>query len=173
MYNKLITTALRYTPVVLDHHCPVKELPNGKLYVSCALVFSCARPKTTVPPSKPPTQTPKLNTLTKLLLSYFHNVLHLLSQLTDVTLITLALTESAKLIPYVIGSRKAVKAYLKTCLECWASGEDEVRIKAVFALRRVMGSGDEGVGNLLFKVRVFSLVSFSRYTETQLDHDEL
>ena len=46
-----------------------------------------------------------------------------------------------------------MKAYLKACLECWATGEDEVRIKAVFALRRVMACGDEGVGNLVFKVR--------------------
>ena len=33
----------------------------------------------------------------------------------------------------------AGKPYLKACLECWATGEDEVRIKAVVALR-----GDEG-----------------------------
>ena len=45
-----------------------------------------------------------------------------------------------------------MKAYLKACLECWATGEDEVRIKAVVALRRVMACGDEGVGNLVFKV---------------------
>ena len=31
VYNKLVTTALRYTPVVLEHHCPSRSLPNGKL----------------------------------------------------------------------------------------------------------------------------------------------
>ena len=63
--------------------------------------------------SKPPTQTPKYKTLQKLILSYFHNVTHLLSQLTDEDTIRLALTESAKIIPYIISSRKSVKTYLK------------------------------------------------------------
>ena len=37
VYNKLITTTLRYTPVVLEHHIPYKRLPNGKLYVTLSL----------------------------------------------------------------------------------------------------------------------------------------
>lgn len=31
VYDKLITTSLKFTPVVLEHHCPFKTLPNGKL----------------------------------------------------------------------------------------------------------------------------------------------
>lgn len=31
VYNKLLTTTLRYTPVVLEHHIPYKTLANGKL----------------------------------------------------------------------------------------------------------------------------------------------
>jgi nucleolar complex protein 2 len=31
VYDKLVLTALRYTPVVLEHHVPYKTLPNGKL----------------------------------------------------------------------------------------------------------------------------------------------
>lgn len=30
VYNKVITTALKYTPVVLDHHCPCKTLADGR-----------------------------------------------------------------------------------------------------------------------------------------------
>ena len=45
-----------------------------------------------------------------------------------------------------------MEAYLKACLECWATGEDEVRIKAVAALRGVLACGDEGVGKLALKV---------------------
>ncbi|KAH0579853.1 hypothetical protein H2248_002680 [Termitomyces sp. 'cryptogamus'] len=93
VYNKLVTTTLRYTPVVLEHHVPYKSLPNGKF--------------------KPPTQTHKFKTLQKLILSYFHNVIHVLSQFTDNELVQLAVTESAKLIPYIVSSRKAVKLYLK------------------------------------------------------------
>lgn len=48
-----------------------------------------------------------------MILAYFCNVIHLLSQLPDKELLRLALTESAKVIPYVVSSRKAVKLYLK------------------------------------------------------------
>lgn len=30
VYNKLVVTTLRYTPVVLNHHVPYKTLANGK-----------------------------------------------------------------------------------------------------------------------------------------------
>lgn len=63
--------------------------------------------------SKGPTQTPKWKTLQRLILSFFHNAAHLLTQLTDNTLLVLALTETAKLLPYVTSNRKSVKVYLK------------------------------------------------------------
>lgn len=63
--------------------------------------------------SKPPTQTQKWKTLQKLILSYFHNVIHILGQISNTTLLELAISQSGKLIPYVVGSRKAVKHYLK------------------------------------------------------------
>lgn len=66
--------------------------------------------------SKPPTQTPKQKGLQKLLLSYFHNIIHLLDQLTEPDMLQLALAESAKIVPHVINSRKAVRAYLKVRL---------------------------------------------------------
>lgn len=36
VYNKLVVTTLRYTPVVLEHHIPYKTLANGKLFVDPA-----------------------------------------------------------------------------------------------------------------------------------------
>jgi nucleolar complex protein 2 len=33
VYDKLVRTALRYTPVVLEHHVPYKSLPGGRLCV--------------------------------------------------------------------------------------------------------------------------------------------
>ena len=52
--------------------------------------------------------------------------------------------ESAKLVLYVISNRKAVKAYLDTCLECLATGEDEVRTKDVIVLRMDEEKGEGG-----------------------------
>ncbi len=49
----------------------------------------------------------------KMILAYFHNMIHLLSQLTDTELLHLAIMESSKIIPYVVSSRKSVKQYLK------------------------------------------------------------
>jgi hypothetical protein len=63
--------------------------------------------------SKPPTQTPKQRTLSKLVLSFFYNIVRLMEQLSDDELLKLAISESARLLPYVITSRKAIKLYLK------------------------------------------------------------
>lgn len=118
VYNKLVTTTFKYTPIVLEHHIPYKTLPNGKLYVFFllhSLLYLSTTDFILLVYSKPPTQTPKQKTLQKLLLSYFHNIIHIFSQLTENDMIQLALEESAKIVPYVIGSRKAVRAYLKVC----------------------------------------------------------
>jgi nucleolar complex protein 2 len=113
VYNKLVTTALKYTPVVLEHHVPYKNLPNGRLCVCCYYVIYFRASNSRSRRSKPPTQTPKLTTIQKLIQSYFHNVIHILDQLTDDDMIEVAVTESAKIVPWVISSRRAVKLYLK------------------------------------------------------------
>lgn len=61
-------------------------------------------------------QTTKQKALQRLILSYFNNVVHLIPQLTDNEMLQLAFVESAKILPYVTSSRKAVKAYLKVWL---------------------------------------------------------
>ncbi|KAI5120624.1 hypothetical protein M0805_009384 [Coniferiporia weirii] len=144
VYEKLVTTSLRYTPVVLDHHVPYKKLPDGKF--------------------KPPVQTPKLKTLQKLIFSYFHNVLHLIEQLSAGDMLLLAVNESAKLVPYIASSRKAVKAYLKTCLKLWSSAEDNVRIAAFLAIRRLALSGDEAIKDMVLKSTYLTLLRNAKST---------
>lgn len=63
--------------------------------------------------SKSPTQNNKWKTLQKLILSYFHNVLNLMGQISDNDMLRLAFAETAKLVPYVTSNRKTVKVYLK------------------------------------------------------------
>ncbi|KAJ7657909.1 Noc2-domain-containing protein [Mycena polygramma] len=144
VYSKLITTALKYTPVILEHHAPYKSLLNGKF--------------------KPPTQTPKLKALQKLILSYFQNVIHILSQLTDNEMLQLAVTESAKIIPYIVSSRKAVKVYLKKCLELWSSAEDSIRIAAFLAIRKLASATDESILDSVLKGSYLTLVRSSKST---------
>ncbi|EMD35018.1 hypothetical protein CERSUDRAFT_54194 [Gelatoporia subvermispora B] len=144
VYSKLVTTALKYTPVVLEHHVPFKTLANGKF--------------------KAPTQTPKWKALQKLIQSYFHNVMHLLSQLTDDDMLKLALAESAKIVPYVTSSRKAVKVYLKTCLDQWSTAEDSVRIAAFLAVRKLASASDESIMDMVLKNTYLTLVRSCKST---------
>ncbi|KAJ7223081.1 Noc2-domain-containing protein [Mycena pura] len=144
VYNKLITTALKYTPVILEHHAPSKTLPNGKF--------------------KPPTQTAKLKALQKLILSYFQNVIHILSQLTDSEMLQLAITESAKIMPYIVTSRKAVKLYLKKCLDLWSSAQDNIRIAAFLAIRKLASATDESILDTVLKGTYMTLVRSSKST---------
>ncbi|KAF8183797.1 Noc2p family-domain-containing protein [Mycena galopus ATCC 62051] len=144
VYSKLITTALKYTPVILEHHAPSKSLPNGKF--------------------KPPTQTSKLKALQKMILSYFQNVIHILSQLTDAEMLKVAVTESAKIIPYIVSSRKAVKVYLKKCLEIWSSAEDSIRIAAFLAIRKLASATDESILDSVLKGTYLTFVRSSKST---------
>ncbi|KZT37168.1 Noc2-domain-containing protein [Sistotremastrum suecicum HHB10207 ss-3] len=144
LYNKVINTTLRYTPVVLHHHIPFKSLPNGKY--------------------KPPSQSTKQKMISKAILSYIYNVLHLLSQTSAADIQVLALNETAKLLPYIVGSRKAVKTYLKTCLELWSTASDEVRIAAFLAVRRVAAASDESLLDLALKSTYMTLVRSCKAT---------
>lgn len=120
VYRKLITTALKYMPVVLSAHCPLS-------------------PKTGAP-----VQTPKLRTLQKMILSFFHNAMALVEQVTDPGLLRVVVEESARVVAYVGSSRKSVKAYLKVCLGLVAGagseeedGREGVRMAAMLAVRRL------------------------------------
>ncbi|KAH0833969.1 Noc2-domain-containing protein [Lanmaoa asiatica] len=146
MYNKLVTTALKFTPVILAHHIPYKTLSSGKF--------------------KSPTQTTKQKTLQKLILSYFNNVVHLIPQLTDNEMLQLVFTESAKILPYVTTSRKAVKAYLKQCLDVWSSGNDSVRIAAFLAIRMLANAADNSMLDLVMKSTYLELVRSSKSTSS-------
>ncbi|KAI0030854.1 Noc2-domain-containing protein [Vararia minispora EC-137] len=144
VFNKLVTTALSYTPVVLAHHVPYKTFPDGKF--------------------KAPTQTQKMKTLQKMILSFFHNIIHALGQLTDPNVMKLAVNESAKLLPYVVGSRRTVKMYLKTCLMLWSTADDSVRVASFLAIRRIALAPDEGLLDLVLKCTYLQLVRSAKAT---------
>ncbi|KAI0282751.1 Noc2-domain-containing protein [Russula aff. rugulosa BPL654] len=144
VYDKLVRTALRYTSVILEHHAPYKNLPNGRF--------------------KAPTQTQKLKMLQKLITSFFHNVIHIMSQLSDPELLKMAVTESTKIIPYVISSRKTIKLYLKACLDMWSSADDTVRIATIRAIHRLASAPDESIRDLVLKNTYQTLLKSSKNT---------
>ncbi|KAH8993178.1 Noc2-domain-containing protein [Lactarius akahatsu] len=144
VYDKLVRTALRYTPVVLEHHIPYKLLPNGRY--------------------KAPTQTRKLKALQKLIISFFHNIIHIVSQLSDPELLKTAVTESTKMVPYVTSSRKTIKQYLKACLGLWSTADDRVRIASILAIRKLACATDESILDLVLKNTYQTLVKSSKNT---------
>lgn len=104
-----------------------------------------------------------------MILSYFQNVVHILSQLTDNEMLQVAVTESAKIIPYIVSSRKVVKVYLKVgcsvqkavCIfltrprNAWSSGRP---LRIAFGLLRSLRSGSS-----LLRLMSPSWTAFSRY----------
>jgi nucleolar complex protein 2 len=95
-----------------------------------------------------------------------------MSQLSDPELLKMAVTESTKILPYVISSRKTIKLYLKVtfacffphslsshsyflqaCLDMWSSADDTVRIATIRAIHRLASATDESILDLVLKVR--------------------
>lgn len=80
-----------------------------------------------------------------------------------------ALQESTKLLPWILGARKHLRAYLKVSmtfcsyialcsdglqvlLELWSSAGDNVRIAAFLAVRKTYVAGDDALKDSCLKV---------------------
>ncbi|KAG8989995.1 Nucleolar Complex 2 protein [Tulasnella sp. JGI-2019a] len=137
-FNKVVITALKFTPIALKHHLPYKELPDGRF--------------------KTPATNAKQAALVKLVASFFSSIVRLSSQLTDSDMNVLIINESTKLLPYVTTNRRSIKAYLKMCLELWCTAQDRVRIAAYLALRRMGMCTDGSLLDMVLKATYLTLV---------------
>ncbi|KAJ9094837.1 hypothetical protein QFC20_006815 [Naganishia adeliensis] len=142
VFNKLILTALKFTPVVLAKHIPFKELPSGRFKVS-KVPKSQARPPLFIK-------------------SHFSTLMFLIKSLPATSnaseeesdassLLLTAVSESTKLLPWVMDNKKQLKAYLKLLLDLWSSAADNVRIACFLAVRKVYKAGDESIKELCLK----------------------
>ncbi|KAJ9096602.1 hypothetical protein QFC19_007135 [Naganishia cerealis] len=144
VFNKLILTALKFTPVVLAKHIPYKELPSGRFKVS-KVSKSQAR-------------------LPQFIKSHFSTLMFLIKSLPSApttvndeddssasSLLHTAVAESTKLLPWVMDNKKQLKAYLKLLLELWSSSADNVRIACFLAVRKVYKAGDQSMKELCLK----------------------
>lgn len=145
VFNKLVLTALKFTPVVLSAHVPYKVLPNGRIRLQAA--------KKSAPAN-----------LDRLILSHFSTLLHLIKSLPSTpsaisgddaadagSLLATAVTESARLIPWILSARKHLRAYLKVLLDVWASAGDSVRVSAFLAIRKLFVAGDDAVKDIALR----------------------
>ncbi|WWD16856.1 hypothetical protein CI109_101288 [Kwoniella shandongensis] len=145
VFNKLVVTALKYTPVVVGYHVPYKTLANGKVKLQ-------------------PTKTAN-QSLNRLILSHFSTLLHLIKSLPSTpssissgsaeedagSLLLVAVGESTKLVPWIMSARKHLRAYLKVLLDLWSSASDSVRIASFLAVRKLFVAGDDAVKDLCLR----------------------
>ncbi|ORX36257.1 Noc2p family-domain-containing protein [Kockovaella imperatae] len=154
VFNKLVLTALKFTPVVLAHHIPFRTLPDGRI-------------KTSQP--KKPNQS-----LNRLILSHITTLLHFMKSLPAMSsstqdgeaalLLVEAIGESGKLVPWLLGARKHLRAYLKTLLDLWSAGSDNVKIASFLAVRKLYIAGDDALRDLCLKNTYKSLLPTLRHT---------
>ncbi|CAO1614666.1 unnamed protein product [Parajaminaea phylloscopi] len=144
VYNKLILTVLKYTPVVLQHHIPYKETAQGKF--------------------KLPTNNKKFALLQRPIQTYFSNLHHLLGTLSEQKMVSVAVTESARMVPYLINNRRMAREYIKVMLELWSTASDQTRIAAFLAIRKTARAGDEAMLDLCLRGTYQSFVRSTKLT---------
>lgn len=92
-------------------------------------------------------------TIQRLIKSYFVSLQALLlSVASDSGIPALAVTESAKLIPWIVGNRKVARGWMKLLLGLYNSAADEVRFAAYKALRSLAVAGDHSLRESVIKV---------------------
>ena len=88
----------------------------------------------------------------RLLKSYFvslHSLLSSVSSQSDIP--SYAVTESANLVPWIVGNRKIARGWVKMLLGVYDSASDEVRVQAFAALRKLAIAADHSLRESIMK----------------------
>jgi nucleolar complex protein 2 len=146
VYHEVLVTALRDTPIVLNHHLPVKETGAGKIRMS--------------------TDSAKFKTLTPLIKSHASSVHYLLSRLSDASTLKMTLQSFEPLLPYLLQFRKFLKLITKSVVAIWSdsSAAEASRVTAFLILRRLVVIGDPGIREAVLKSTYEGIVKGSRNT---------
>ncbi|EPQ30781.1 uncharacterized protein PFL1_01682 [Pseudozyma flocculosa PF-1] len=146
VFNKVVLTTLKYTPVVLQHHAPVKKTNGGRF--------------------KLPLNSKKWSHVKKPLQSYFSSLFTLLRTLPEQKMLYVVVSESERMVPYVTYNKKTTKEYIRRMLELWSSAEDDVRMAAFLALRRLAAGSDDDVLEQCLRGVYSSFVKSTKQTST-------
>ncbi|UZJ54176.1 hypothetical protein CBS101457_003496 [Exobasidium rhododendri] len=144
VFNKLIMTALKYVPVVLQHHIPSKELPNGKFRL--------------------PTNNRTFGALMKSVQSFFSSLHRLLKTLPEPRLLYVCVSESSKMVPFLMPNRRMSREYIKILLNLWSTSEENVRIGSFLCIRKMAAAGDEAMLDLCLKGAYHAIVRNTKTT---------
>ena len=155
VFNKLVLTALKYTPVVLQHHVPITEDKRGNVKI--------------------PSNNKKWNLIKKPIQSYFSNLFQLTETLTEPRMLEIVVRESTRMVPYALCIPKTTREFIKVALNLWSSqvSEDGVRMSAFLTLRRLgMSGGTASLENVLrgvYSSYIQSSRSVSIHTQPMLN----
>ncbi|KAN0065419.1 Nucleolar Complex 2 protein [Thecaphora frezii] len=146
VFNKVVLTTLKYTPVVLHHHAAVKTTNAGKF--------------------KLPLNSKKWASVKKPLQSYFSSLFTLLRTLPEQKMLYVVVSESARMVPYAPYNKKTTKEYVRRMLDLWSSAEDSVRMAAFLSLRRLAAGGDDDILEQCLRGVYSSFVKSTKQTST-------
>lgn len=155
VFNKLVLTALKYTPVVLQHHVPITQDKRGNVKI--------------------PSSNKKWNLIKKPIQSYFSNLFQLTETLTEPQMLEIVVRESTRMVPYALCIPKTTREFIKVALNLWSSqvSEDGVRMSAFLTLRRLgMSGGTASLENVLrgvYSSYIQSSRSVSIHTQAMLN----
>lgn len=118
--------------------------------------------------SKVPTQSKKYATAQRIVKNYFtslHSLFSSLSSTSNASLLQLSITESGRLIPYLVGNRKISKEHIKHLLNYWAtSNDDSIKLSAFLSLRTLALAGDASIFELVVKGTYLAIGQVSKNT---------
>ena len=152
-YHELLLTALTAIPKVLAHHLPLVPAKGNK-------------------PAQVPTSSKKFRTLSPLLKSHAESLITLLSSLSDDPTITLTLTSTLPLLPYILSLKKLLKSLTKSVLGIWSSpatssnksSSEKTRLTAFLLLRTLATYSDPSLLTALLKSTYQALITTARTT---------
>lgn len=133
VFNKLVLTTLKYTPVLLSWHIPYKILADG---IS----------------TKISTNNKVWKSLRKPISSYFSSIRRLLKGLTEEKMLYVTVEESEKVLPWLKEEKRGMRDFLKVLLDLWSNGHDKVRIASFLTIRKIASTGDEAMMDMCLKV---------------------
>ncbi|GAA5879968.1 hypothetical protein JCM16303_004418 [Sporobolomyces ruberrimus] len=144
VFNKLIVTTLKYTPMVFSAQIPYKEVAGKYKLASNSKAYATAQ---------------------RLIKSYFVSLQSLLATTSsDSGIPSLAVSESGKLVPWIVGNRKVARAWTKMLLGLYDSAADETRVAAFLALRKLAVAADASLRESVIKGTYATLLASSRQT---------
>ncbi|GAA5886454.1 hypothetical protein JCM6882_001643 [Rhodosporidiobolus microsporus] len=144
VFQKVVVTALKYTPVVLQSYVPYKEV-GGKYKLG--------------------TNTKNYATAQRLIKSYFVSLQSLLETVPrESDIPAMAVSESSKLVPWIVGNRKVARGWVKMLLGLYDSSTDEVRIAAFLALRKLAVAADHSLRESVLKGAYATFLASARQT---------